>query len=220
MPEQLQPRPDTWTGEPRPPRAPGFFKGDKPPKDQDSERDRSQWRKPSPPPGQGPVLEWYRHSRRYAIGMGVADSMVIGILIGFRQGFDYDWLSIPWMWLFLSATGLGMYGTFRLVDPAVGVDWLKVGRAWVLLYELTDIKVRHRGMSMHLDLKDSGVRKVQVKVDELQEDRDMWDIVYNGLLHSVVTNGATTNWAAHSFLWRSPKSWSESLPLTMLERVP
>ncbi|MHA6802798.1 hypothetical protein [Salinifilum ghardaiensis] len=44
VPDQLQPRPDRGTGQPRPPRAPGFFKGEKPPKDQDSERDRSQRR--------------------------------------------------------------------------------------------------------------------------------------------------------------------------------
>lgn len=200
VPEQLPPRPDRWTGHPRPPRAPGFFKGEKPPKDQDSERDRSQRRKPAPPEGQGPVLEWYRHSQRYAIGMGVAAFVVIGILIGFRQGLDYSWLSIPWMWLFLAVAGLGMYGIFRQVDPAAGADWLKVGRMWVLLYELTDIKVRHRGMSMHLDLKDSGNRSLQVRVDELQEDRDLWDLVYNGLLHSTVVNGAKTNHAVHSQL--------------------
>lgn len=200
IPTQLPPRPDPWTGEPRPPRAPGFFKGDKPPKDQDSERDRSERRKPAPPEGLGPVLEWYRHSQRYAIGMGVAAFVVIGILVGFRQGLDYSWLGIWWMWVILAVAGLGMYGIFRQVDPAVGADWLKVGGTWVLLYELTDIKVRHRGMSMHLDLKDSGERKVQVRVDELQEDRDLWDLVYNGLLHSVLINGATTNHAVHSRL--------------------
>lgn len=146
------------------------------------------------------MLEWYRHSQRYSIGMGLAGFVLIGILIGFRQGLDYSWLSMPWTWAALAVAGLGMYEIFRLVDPAVGADWLEVGRTWVLLYELTDIEVRHRGMSMHLDLKDSGGRKVQVKVDELQEDRDMWDLAYNGLLHLVVTNGATTNWAAHSLL--------------------
>lgn len=200
LPTQLPPRPDPRTGEPRPPRAPGFIKWDKPPKDQDSERDRSERRKPTPPQGQGPVLEWYRHSQRYAIGMGVAGTVVIGIGIGFRQGLDYSWLSIPWMWLFLAVAGLGMYGIFRKVDPAVGADWLKVGRTWVPLYELADIKVRHRGMSMHLDLKDGAHRKVQVRVDELQEDRDMWDLVYNGLLHSVLVNCASTNTAVHSRL--------------------
>lgn len=198
--EQLPPRPDQWSGEPRPPRAPGFIQQDKPPKEQDSERDRSEQRKPTPPKGQGPVLEWYRHSQRYAIGMGVAAFFVIGILIGLRQGLDFAWLAVWWMWVFLFVAALGMYGIFRLVDPAAGADWLKIGRTWVLLYELTDIKVRHRGASMHLDLKDSGGRSVQVRVDELQEDRDLWDLVYNGLAHSVIVNGATTNYAAHSLL--------------------
>lgn len=53
---------------------------------------------------------------------------------------------------------------------------------------------------MHLDLKDSGNRSLQVRVDELQEDRDLWDLVYNGLLHSTVVNGAKINHAVHSRL--------------------
>ncbi|MGJ7909169.1 hypothetical protein ACOQFL_22135 [Actinopolyspora sp. H202] len=198
--EQLPPRPDPWTGEPRPPRAPGFFQQDNPLKDSDPERDRNRRRKPEPPEGHGPVLEWYRHSQRYAIRMGVAASVLIGVLIGVDQGFDYSWLDMWWTWVFLVVAGFGMYGIFRLVDPAAGAEWLKVGRTWVLLYELTEIKVRHRGMSMHLDLKDSGGRSVQTKVDEIQKDRDMWDLVYNGLLHSVVVNGASTNNAVHSRL--------------------
>lgn len=200
VPEQLPPRPDRWTGLPRPPRAPGFIKWDKPPKDQDSERDRSQRRKSVPPAGQGPVLEWYRHSQRYSIGMAAAGTALIAIGIGFRQGLDYSWVGLWWVWILLVFWGLGFYGIFRKVDPAAGADWLKVGRMWVLLYELTDIKVRHRGASMHLDLKDSGNRSLQVRVDELQEDRDLWDLVYNGLLHSTFVNGAKTNHAVHSRL--------------------
>ena len=200
LPGQLPPRPDPWTGEPRPPRAPGFIKWDKPPKDQDSERDRSERRKPTPPEGQGPVLEWYRHSQRFAIKMGIGGAVLIGIGVGFKQGLDYSWLSMPWMWLVLAVAGLGMYSIFRAIDPAAGSDWLKVGRMWVLLYELTEIKARHRGASMHLDLKDSGGRSLQVRVDHLQEDRDLWDLVYNGLLHSVLVNDATTNHTVHSRL--------------------
>ncbi|QGK72092.1 hypothetical protein GIY23_06485 [Allosaccharopolyspora coralli] len=146
------------------------------------------------------MLEWYRHSQRYAIGMGVLGAILIGVFVGLRQGLDYSWLSMPWTWAAIAVAGLGMYGIFRKVGAAVGADWLKVGKMWVLLYELTDIKVRHRGMSMHLDLKDSRSRSLQVRVDELQEDRDMWDLVYNGLMHSVLVNGANTNRGVHSRL--------------------
>ncbi|QGK69226.1 hypothetical protein GIY23_06480 [Allosaccharopolyspora coralli] len=146
------------------------------------------------------MLEWYRHSQRYAIGMGLAAFVVIGIGVGIRQGFDYSFLQYWWMWVILFVAALGMYSIFRAVDPAVGSDWLRVGRMWVLLYELKEIKVRHRGLSMHLDVKDSGNRILQVRVDHLQEDRDMWDLVYNGLMHSVLVNGANTNRGVHSRL--------------------
>lgn len=131
---ELPPRPDRWSGHPRPPRAPGFVTWDKPLKEADSERDRSQRHRPSPPEGQGPVLEWYRHSQRYAIGMAVTGFIVIGIEVDFRQGFDFSWVYYWWIWLFLVVAGLGMYGIFRNVDPAAGADWLKVSRTWVSLY--------------------------------------------------------------------------------------
>lgn len=139
-------------------------------------------------------------SQRYAIGMAAVGTVVIAVGVGFRQGFDFSWVGLWWVWIILAFWGLGFYGIFRKVGAAAGADWLKVGRIWVLLYELTEIKVRHRGMSMHLNLKDSGNRSLQVRVDELQEDRDLWDLVYNGLLHSAAVNGAKTNWAAHSLL--------------------
>ena len=132
--------------------------------------------------------------------MGTLGAVLIGILIGFRQGLDYSWLSMPWTWVAIAVAGLGMYGIFRKVGAAVGADWLKVGRMWVSLYELTDIKLRHRGMSMHLDPKDGENRILQVRVDNLQEDRDLWDLVYNGLAHSVLVNGADTNRGVHSRL--------------------
>src|SRR5699024_8535553 len=127
--------------------------------------DRGARRKPSPPAGQGPVLEWYRHSQRFAIGMALVGTVVIAVGVGFRQGFDFSWVGLWWVWIILAFWGVGFYGIFRNVDPAVGADWLKVSRTWVLLYELTEVKVRHRGASMHLDVKDSGGRYVQVRLD-------------------------------------------------------
>ena len=54
--------------------------------------------------------------------------------------------------------------------------------------------------SIHLDLKDRDGREVRVNSSDVQEDRDIWDLVYNGMLHSVIIGGAETNGMVHSAL--------------------
>ncbi|WP_438388963.1 hypothetical protein [Actinopolyspora saharensis] len=195
---ELPPKPDPVTGEPRPPRAPGFHKENKPPKEQDRDRDQSTRRMPTPPEGEGRMLEWYRHSQRSAITGGVIAFVISVVALTLMQGFDIRWMQFWYIWLMLVLIALGIYGIFRSVEAAVGAEWLKVGRAWVRLYELTEIKARHRSNAIHLDLTDSSGRKVMVKSDDIQEDRDMWDLIYNGILHSVITGGAKTNNLVHS----------------------
>ena len=61
-------KPDPVTGEPRPPHAPNFRGNEKYNRDT---QDRRQTRKPSPPPGQSPVLAWRQGSPRAAIQTGI-----------------------------------------------------------------------------------------------------------------------------------------------------
>ncbi|MBA8826638.1 hypothetical protein FHX42_004017 [Saccharopolyspora lacisalsi] len=205
---ELPPKPDPVSGEPRPPRAPGFHKEDKPPKDQDRDRDQSTHRMPTPPEGEGRMLEWYRHSQRNAITAGLGALVIIALGITLMQGFSPLWMTAWWMWLIVAAGAFVVYGSFRSVECAVGAEWIKVGKAWVRLYELTEIKAKHRSNAIHLDFKDSAGRVVVVKSDDIQEDRDMWDLVYNGILHSVIAGGADTNKLVHSaFKVPRPEGW-------------
>ncbi|MHA6798921.1 hypothetical protein [Bounagaea algeriensis] len=205
---ELPPKPDPVSGEPRPPRAPGFNKGDKPPKDQDRDRDQSIRRMPSPPEGEGRMLEWYRHSQRNAILGGLLGFVFIVIGVTLLQGFNLTWMTIWWMWPLIGLFALGVYSSFRSVECAAGAEWLKVGKSWVRMYELTEIKARHRSHSIHLDFKDSTGRELMVKSDDIQEDRDIWDLVYNGILHSVIAGGAKTNGTVHSaFKVPRPEGW-------------
>lgn len=194
---ELPPRPDPHTGEPRPPRAPGFTMEEKPPKDADAGRERNERRRPSPPAGEGPVLEWYRHSQRRAVRIAVFGFVFFVLGMTAIEGFSFSWARAWPVWVVLVLGALGVYSSLRSVDAAVGAEWLKVGRRWVRLYELTEVKAKHRGNAIHLDMKDRAGRENWIKLDDLQEDRDLWDLVYNGILHSVVLNGAKTNDTLH-----------------------
>ncbi|OLT48255.1 hypothetical protein BJF85_13665 [Saccharomonospora sp. CUA-673] len=90
-----------------------------------------------------------------------------------------------------------MAAPMTVMTYAAGADWFMVRRTrwgrtahrWVDLYELTRIDARFLGGGFHLDLtdKDGGV---SVTFPEVQADRRIWDLIYNGIVHSVA-NGAT-----------------------------
>jgi hypothetical protein len=68
--------PDRETGLPRPPHAP-LFMGSRRRPDQDPSRDTRPSATPQAPDGQGPVLAWYRSSRRGAVIPAVLGVVVI-----------------------------------------------------------------------------------------------------------------------------------------------
>ncbi len=195
---ELPPRPASATGEPRPPRAPGFHKEEKPAKELD--RDRRLSKKPTPPTGQGPVLEWYKSSRRAALIASLIGFVIVVVLLTLVQGGDIAWMSIWYVWLIVLLSAVGVYTSSRSVECSAGAEWLQQGKTWVRLYELTEVKARARSNAIHLDLTDSDGRWVKINSSDIQEDRDMWDLVYNGILHSVIAGGATTNGMLHSAL--------------------
>ena len=112
-------------------------------------------------------------------------------------------------WIVLPLIMIAIYSVQRTVECSVGAEWLKVGKTWVRLYELTKITAKHRSSAIHIDFKDSAGREVMVQANDLQNDRDMWDLVYNGILHSVIVGGAKTNGLLHSSL-RVPRPENRS----------
>lgn len=187
----LPPKPGIETGLPRPPRAPvdpgsGSGTGEK------NERFR-----PSPPPNQGPVLEWYKGSRRRSIMAGLGGIVVVAAGLTLKDGGSLEWTSIWWMWLFPLAAGPLIALSTRVAGCSAGAEWFAVGKNWVRTYELTSVKLKTPANYRELRLEDSDGRTLSIKLLTAQENRDLWDLVYNGILHSVVNGEAETNALAH-----------------------
>jgi hypothetical protein len=198
-PESLPPRPDSQLGEPFPPHGLSYFRGEGRAPENDPNRETRLSRKPEPPPGLGPVLAWHRESPRgkavlVLTGVGLMLAIVAGISLFSGDGlaaFGY-WQ----MWVFVVIGTILTAGPFSYLTYAAGADWFMVERArwgvkkrlWVDLYELKKIDVSYGGTTFHLFLydKDLGLSR---SFEELQRDRRIWDLVYNGILHSVA-NGA------------------------------
>jgi hypothetical protein len=82
-------------------------------------------------------------------------------------------------------------------SSSVGSDWVAVGRQWVRVYELSDIRYRVGFHGTRLILKDSGGRKLSATLEELRSERLIWDICFDGMMHSVILGDAHTNRRVH-----------------------
>lgn len=181
----LPPRPDPDTGLPRPPRAPRNFAANDP-----TPTDRSPRRAPPPPEGRGILLEWRQETPKSAFWAGGVLAVLMAGLPTVNSG-SFGWM-IHWWWywfLVLFAFWIG-YGIFSNMWIAAGATWLQNGKRWVDLYRLTDVNIKAAGANHMLRLKDGVGREVSVKLDAVQRNQDLWDLVYNGILHAVVTGQA------------------------------
>lgn len=179
----LPPRPDPTTGEPRPPRAP--VEAD----DGSGAGETNPGRRPTKlPAGQGPMLEWYRYNNRLTLVGGA-----LGVLIVFTplllDGDGPGLLATSWgigasVGIAL-LTGLILYFGNRSRWVAAGANWVASNTGWVDVYELTEIKTRVDVGVLKLCLTDAAERKMDTTLSFLQENRRLWDLVYNGMLHSI-----------------------------------
>lgn len=188
---ELPPRPDSRTGEPAPPHAPEYDrKGDTKGPWLDPHHPKA----PSPPEGQGPVLAWYRTTNLRLIQTAAVSLLLMAAGITFLQGFDPTWLTYWQPWAVVIVFSIFATLAVRTTDYSVGADWLqgRKGR-WVKLYELESINGELRGTVLHLNLRDRDGRAVLADTRHLKHTRLMWDLVYNGILHSAVAGEAELN---------------------------
>lgn len=186
---KLPPRPNRETGLPKPPAGPldnSWGRSHRRPTDRTTPA-------PKPPPDQGPTLEWILRSWK---SFRVAALTCFVILVGFLTLKDWGigWMSVWWFWLLalgLSAlAGLAIWSSDAM---EAGADWFRYGRSWVKTYELTDIKLDKAWGSDDLELKDVDGHEIWVDILKVQKNPDLWNLVYNGILHSVHYGGATAN---------------------------
>jgi hypothetical protein len=121
---------------------------------------------------------------------------MFAILVGYMTLRDWGigWMLSRWLWLTNIIISLLTGIVIRHSDAMeAGADWFKYGKSWVRIYELTVVKLDKAWGSDRLELKDSGDREVWIKIADIQNNPDLWNLVYNGILHSVHRGGAVVN---------------------------
>ncbi|WP_406636862.1 hypothetical protein [Amycolatopsis sp. WGS_07] len=195
MIDGLPPRPDRETGEPFPPHGLSYFRGEETAAEHDVHRESRLSYRPDPPPGSGPVLAWHRESRRGKMAVALTSAIILiagTLVISLFHQAGFGILAAWPIWLIIAVAVFLISSPFSYLTYAAGADWLMVertrwgvkSRAWIDLYELTKIDAAYGGTTFHLWLydKDMGLTRSS---EELQRDRRIWDLVYNGILHSV-----------------------------------
>lgn len=155
---------------------------------------------PQPPNGQGPVLEWFRPTPGAGLTMGLILSATMVAFFSWRDS-GIGWMSVWWLWLFVLAGPVYFLATGRNLRISAGADWLAYGKTFLKTYELTKIHVTVGGAAHQLILEDAhGGRLEYVGIHDLQLNRELWDLVYLGLLHSTYENNADVNRMAKNYL--------------------
>ncbi|MFI0355143.1 hypothetical protein [Actinomadura sp. 9N407] len=202
----VPPRPDPLTGRPRPPDAP--LQGE--PRARDNSPGGAKLDSPN---GRGPALAWLNPRRRDVIGLiavsvGLPVFTTTLIYITITQGLEseldgliamlgteaYGWMPNPLLWLpALVAMVAFAAGLYRKLWLAAGADWLRYGNSRVDTYELVRVSVNRYSETSILLLIDSGGSRVSIDARALMRNRDLWNLVYNGILHSVAYGGAAVD---------------------------
>ncbi|MPY96832.1 MAG: hypothetical protein GEU97_02335 [Actinophytocola sp.] len=212
-PAGLPPRPDAATGEPFPPPGRGWrgYTGSDVAPEQDRDRETRLSHKPEPPTGWGKVLVWHKESKR---GKAVLFVGSVGLLAGglsiirlFNGKSPFDWMTLWQIWPFLLLVALLITGPVTYTVLSAGADWFQLKsvrfgarrkQGFIKLYELREIEVSTGGVSLYLRLADD-THGIDLALREWQCDRRMWDLVYNGILHSAAA-GALVNRNARELL--------------------
>jgi hypothetical protein len=156
---------------------------------------------PQPPPGQGPVLAYHRPpalSSRLKFRL-LAGGIVVVLIppVSFVLIPGASLLRLGWMMLVaLVILGNGLYiiRSSGRRFTAAGAEWYSTGSRWVRIYELVEVTMSEDSRrGTQLLLADAHENEVRVSYQYVRQNRLIWDLVYNGILHSVVAGNADTD---------------------------
>ncbi|MGH3390176.1 MAG: hypothetical protein ACRDOO_15010 [Actinomadura sp.] len=118
-----------------------------------------------------------------------------------------EWATSWENWLIILIFSLlgGLFVIWAEGGLAAGSDWLRDGKMHVKTYELTEIKLGESRSPNLLVLRDIDGHEFSIGLMLLQSNPDLWDLVYNGMLHSVHHGGAIINDRARERLLLDPR---------------
>lgn len=148
------------------------------------------------------MLEWYQEHRWDSVVTGLFGSLFIAGFLTLKD-WGIDWASSWSLWLFVLAPLVIFYLRGQGDGFAAGADWFATSKKrYVKLYELTEVTVTNPPglQAWGLELRDQHGGFAGVSLREIQQHQALWDLVYNGIAHSVLRGSAQANDRAQEML--------------------
>lgn len=141
-------------------------------------------------------MAWYKSGKREGvkgyIAFLVGAILVCTVYAWLSGDGPFGWVGLWPMWLFIVLFPILPSITIKGDRCAAGADWVRVRKSWVAIYELRMISMRYYASGAELKLIDSNRRELEADLLILQTNRQVWDLLYNGMLHSAA-NGAAVS---------------------------
>ncbi|WP_235871135.1 hypothetical protein [Rhodococcus spongiicola] len=135
-------------------------------------------------------------------------TLMTAFIIFTERGFDWTDEWFPWFWIVVS--GVFFYWRGGCEWMAAGAVWVQEGPKWVNTYELVRIRFSVDGLNRVLRIEDADGRKIHsFGLRDAQSNPLMWDLVYNGILHSVASGNCDISRKARKVLQIPPSLGEE-----------
>ncbi len=114
---------------------------------------------------------------------------MVGLVLGWLTIRDQGlgWIDNWTLWCVALAGGAFMYWRGGHNWMAAGSQWVQSGPQWINTYEIVRIRFSVDGLHRVIRLKDSSGQELTLELRNAQGHPLLWDLVYNGLLHSVAS---------------------------------
>ncbi|OZM70301.1 hypothetical protein CFN78_25570 [Amycolatopsis antarctica] len=142
-------------------------------------------------------MAWHKESKRGKVALFVVSLALLAggfTLIRVLDGDPpFEWATAWPVWLVFVVVAWLITGPFTYKVLSAGADWFQYDYYWygihkrnhvIKLYRLRQINFGSGPTVMTLGLADDE-DNIGLALREWQSDRRMWDLVYNGILHSV-----------------------------------
>lgn len=110
----------------------------------------------------------------------------------------FSWMTDWVFWLIVLLGPLIIFLNSRSQWMAAGSEWFASDTGWVKLYELSRVDLAGNGISPRLYLTDTQGHGAHAELRQMQANSRLWDLVYNGILHSCHARDLTLNTAARA----------------------
>ncbi|MEE2058228.1 hypothetical protein [Rhodococcus artemisiae] len=132
------------------------------------------------------MLEWSQPTLREQYSAAAAMAGLLIVVVSIQYGFE--WVRWWWYWAIVVTFAWVMFRAYGNSWAAAGATWVQWRSSWVDTYHLTRIRFSADGYARVLRLKDAHGNEIHsFKISEIQGNPDLWDLVYNGILHSVAS---------------------------------